>query len=67
MSAPQPTINPAKFVHKVLGDTSATKTAVLASIGDRLGLFKDLAANGPTTSTELAQRTGTNERYVREC
>jgi hypothetical protein len=70
MSAPQPTINPAKqeaFVHKVLGDTSATMTTVLASIGGRLGLFKDLAANGPTTSTELAQRTGTNERYVREC
>jgi len=54
------------FVHKVLGDTSATMTTLLASIGDRLGLFKNLAANGPSTSAELAQRTGTNERYVRE-
>jgi hypothetical protein len=31
------------FVNKVLGDTSATMTTILASIGDRLGLFKDLA------------------------
>src|SRR5467141_54924 len=54
------------FVNKVLGDTSATMTTILASIGDRLGLFKDLAANGPATSAEVADRTGTNERYVRE-
>ena len=69
MATPQSTINPAKqeaFVNKVLGDTSATMTTLLASIGDRLGLFKDLAANGPGTSAELARRTDTNERYVRE-
>ena len=54
------------FVNKVLGDASATMTTILASIGDRLGLFKDLAANGPATSAEVASRTGTNERYVRE-
>ena len=69
MATAQPTLDPAKqeaFVHKVLGDTSATMTTILASIGDRLGLFKDLAAKGPATSSELAQRTRTNERYVRE-
>jgi hypothetical protein len=69
MATPQITIDQAKqeaFVHKVLGDTSATMTTLLASIGDRLGLFKDLAANGPGTSAELARRTETNERYVRE-
>ena len=54
------------FVNKVLGDTSATMTTILASIGDRLGLFKDLAASGPATSAEVASRMGTNERYVRE-
>jgi len=32
------------FVNKVLGDTSATMTIILASVGDRLGLFEDLAA-----------------------
>ena len=35
-------------------------------IGDRLGLFRALAAHGPLTSTGLAAQTGTAERYVRE-
>ena len=35
-------------------------------LGERLGLYDDLAARGPATSTELAQRTGTTERYIRE-
>jgi predicted nucleic acid-binding protein len=39
---------------------------VLASIGDRLGLFADLAAYGPSSSDELSSLTGTDERYVRE-
>jgi SAM-dependent methyltransferase len=69
MATPQTAIDQTKqeaFVQKVLGDTSATMTTLLASIGDRLGLFKDLAANGPGTSEEVARRTGTSERYVRE-
>lgn len=37
-----------------------------AYLGDRLGYYRALAANGPLTSTELANRTGTAERYVRE-
>jgi len=35
-------------------------------IGERLGFYRTLAESGPATSTELAQRTGTNERLVRE-
>src|SRR5438874_3540735 len=65
----QPVLDQAKmeaFVHKVLGDTSATLTTILAVLGDRLGLFKDLAAHGPATSDELASRTGMHERYARE-
>lgn len=54
------------FVNKVLGDTSATMTTMLAALGDRLHLFKDLATRGPATSEELASRTNLNERYVRE-
>src|SRR5436853_5668326 len=54
------------FVGKVVGDTVGLATTAMASIGDRLGLFKDLARNGPSTSAELAMRTGTHERYVRE-
>ena len=55
-----------QFVGKVLGDTSATLVTLLAAVGDRLGLFKELAASGPVTSADFALRTGTNERYVRE-
>ena len=35
-------------------------------IGDKLGLYKALADSGPETAAELATRTGTAERYVRE-
>jgi SAM-dependent methyltransferase len=35
-------------------------------IGEQLGLYKALAGKKSMTSAELAQRTGTNERYVRE-
>jgi SAM-dependent methyltransferase len=35
-------------------------------VGERLGLYRALAEGGPATSTELAGRTGTVERYVRE-
>ena len=54
------------FVGKVLGDTVGLATTAMASIGDRLGFFRDLATNGPSSSTELAVRTNTQERYVRE-
>jgi len=54
------------FTARVLTDTAAAATTVLAALGDRLGLFKDLAANGPATSAELAARTSTDERYARE-
>ncbi|HEY2307489.1 MAG TPA: class I SAM-dependent methyltransferase [Streptosporangiaceae bacterium] len=35
-------------------------------LGERLGLYRALARQGPATSAELAGRTGTTERYVRE-
>jgi 2-polyprenyl-3-methyl-5-hydroxy-6-metoxy-1,4-benzoquinol methylase len=35
-------------------------------LGERLGLYRALDRDGPATSTELAGRTGTAERYVRE-
>lgn len=35
-------------------------------IGDRLGLYRDLAASGPASPAELAARTGMAERYARE-
>ncbi len=56
----------AEFTGRVLADTAAASTIIMAALGDRLGLFKDLAARGPATSGELASRTGLSERYVRE-
>ena len=35
-------------------------------LGERLGLYRALHEGGPATSGELAMRTGTNERYLRE-
>lgn len=54
------------FVHKVLGDTSAMTVTLMAYLGDRLGLFKNLATNGPASSLELASRANVKERYARE-
>lgn len=54
------------FMEKVLGDYAGANAFFMAAIGDRLGLFKDLAARGPVTSPELASRTGLHERYLRE-
>ena len=65
----QQTIDQAKadaFIGKVLGDTAALAVTVMSSIGDRLGLFKNLAQLGPATSEELAERAHVNERYARE-
>ena len=55
-----------EFMGKIVGDLSGTVVTAMCVLGDRLGLFKDLAANGPATSEQLAARTGTQERYVRE-
>ena len=54
------------FMGKMLGDVGAAMNASLMLIGDKLGLYKTLAAKGPLTSTELAQATKTSERYIRE-
>jgi 2-polyprenyl-3-methyl-5-hydroxy-6-metoxy-1,4-benzoquinol methylase len=35
-------------------------------LGERLGLYQELDRSGPATSAELAGRTGTVERYIRE-
>lgn len=50
----------------VSNHTAGALGVLLAYIGDQLGLYRALAANGPMTSQDLADATGTNERYVRE-
>src|SRR6185295_241444 len=47
-------------------DIGANFHAALVVTGDKLGLFRALRELGPTTPTDLAKRTSTHERYVRE-
>jgi SAM-dependent methyltransferase len=64
-----PAINEEKlneFMGKALGDFGASMSATLVYVGDKLGLYAALAADGPATPAELAQRTNTVERYVLE-
>ncbi|WP_235856877.1 class I SAM-dependent methyltransferase [Occultella glacieicola] len=51
---------------RFVADLGATGAAGNIVIGDRLGLYRALAEAGPLTSRELADYTGTVERYVRE-
>ena len=54
------------FVFRAVEEVGATLNTALVVMGDRLGLYRGLAGAGPLTPAELAQRTGTAERYVRE-
>jgi SAM-dependent methyltransferase len=67
-SAPVPSLDMDKlnaFVGRFVGDLGAAVHAGMVVIGERLGLYKALAA-GPISSAELAAKTHTDERYVRE-
>src|SRR5437764_9689451 len=55
-----------QFVAKTLADLGGAFSVPLVRIGDRLGLYKALHADGPMTAGELAEKTGIAERYARE-
>jgi len=54
------------FAGRVVGDIAATMSTIFVALGDKLGLFSALASGGPATPAELAERTATDQRYVRE-
>src|SRR5205809_5802280 len=54
------------FVFRAVDEVGATLNAALVVMGDKLGLYRAMAGAGPLTPDELAERTGTAERYVRE-
>ena len=54
------------FIERFLQSAAGAFSMFSIYIGDRLGLYRALADEGPATSTELAARTGTQERYIRE-
>lgn len=53
------------FLGKFVNDLGASVHAGMVVIGEKLGLYKALA-DAPATSAELAKKTGTDERYLRE-
>lgn len=62
-------VNPDKlnaFMGQVVGELGAAMNAALVLIGEKLGLYKAMAGAGPMTADELAAKTQTDARYVRE-
>jgi 2-polyprenyl-3-methyl-5-hydroxy-6-metoxy-1,4-benzoquinol methylase len=55
-----------ELLGKVVTEIGAAANGTLILLGDKLKLFKSLAKDGPLTSQELADATGTSERYIRE-
>jgi ubiquinone/menaquinone biosynthesis C-methylase UbiE len=55
-----------QFVFRAVDEVGATLNAALVVLGDKLGLYRAMAGAGPLAPAELADRTGTAERYVRE-
>ena len=55
-----------QLIEQVISDAGGAFVTGMGYIGDRLGLFRALASDGPLTSGELAARLSLDERYVRE-
>ncbi|HJS95677.1 MAG TPA: methyltransferase domain-containing protein [Solirubrobacteraceae bacterium] len=69
MSTTFPSIDQAKldeFMGRVVGELGAAISSALVALGDRLGLYRAMADGRPVSPQELAERTGTDARYVRE-
>ena len=54
------------FLERIVDEIGAALNVPMTVIGDRLGLYRAMADGAPVTPAELAERTGTHERYVRE-
>jgi ubiquinone/menaquinone biosynthesis C-methylase UbiE len=55
-----------QFAGQVVTDLAAAMAGVMTNLGHKLGLYRTMAQSGPIHSEELARRTSTNERSVRE-
>jgi hypothetical protein len=54
------------FIEQIVDEIGAAMSVPLTVIGTRLGLYRAMADGQPVSPIELASRTGTHERYVRE-
>jgi 2-polyprenyl-3-methyl-5-hydroxy-6-metoxy-1,4-benzoquinol methylase len=55
-----------EFAGRLFASALGAADILAAYLGDRLGWYRSLAAEGPSTVAELAERTGTSARYARE-
>src|SRR5262249_48471118 len=55
-----------EFIGRSVGELGAAMGSLLNFVGDRLGLFKAMAGAGPMSAEELARKTGTHARIMRE-
>jgi SAM-dependent methyltransferase len=55
-----------EFMGRFVGDLGASLSAALVVIGDRLGLYREMRDGSQLTPEELAARTETDPRYIRE-
>ncbi|HYK37706.1 class I SAM-dependent methyltransferase [Alloacidobacterium sp.] len=55
-----------QLLHQAVVDMGAAMQSTLILIGDRLGLYRAMGDCAPVSAAELARRTGTDERYIRE-
>jgi hypothetical protein len=54
------------FAERLLGDLQGAAVTLMVSVGHRMGLFDAMAELVPSTSQQIADAAGLNERYVRE-
>jgi predicted O-methyltransferase YrrM len=64
---PEPDVDRTEALReRLFGDALGALELYTIYLGERLGLYRALAESGAATSSKLAARTGTTERYVRE-
>src|SRR5262249_49132425 len=55
-----------EFIGRSVGEMGAAMGSLLTFVGDKLGLFKAIAGAGPMSAEDLARKTGTHARIMRE-
>ncbi|MFT3727730.1 MAG: class I SAM-dependent methyltransferase [Terricaulis sp.] len=65
MAAPDPEKLNA-LMGRLVGDLGAIASGALVLLGDRLGIYKAMGDGKAVTAEDLANKTGLNERYLRE-
>ncbi|MDB5373319.1 MAG: SAM-dependent methyltransferase, partial [Belnapia sp.] len=55
-----------EFIGKMLGDLGGASSVPMVRMGDTLGLYRTLHAEGPMTCGALAEKAKVHERYLRE-